>query len=78
MALTNVFYALIYGTGFGIANTLIIIVAQRTREIGILKAMGASQKSIMAVFLSVHNPWSHWSAVRHYSWLHSNRCSPEL
>lgn len=48
----NIFYLLIYGiAGFGIANTLITIVAQRTREIGILKAMGASQKSIMAVFL---------------------------
>ncbi|MDR7666490.1 ABC transporter permease [Methanosarcina sp. Z-7115] len=50
--LVNIFYILIYGiAGFGIANTLITIVAQRTREIGILKAMGASQKSIMAVFL---------------------------
>jgi lipoprotein-releasing system permease protein len=48
----QVFYALIYGiAGFGIANTLITIVAQRTNEIGILKAMGASQKSIMAIFL---------------------------
>lgn len=48
----NVFYILIYGiAGFGIANALITIVAQRTREIGILKAMGASQKSIMIVFL---------------------------
>ncbi len=48
----NIFYILIYGiAGFGVANTLITIVAQRTREIGILKAMGASQKSIMAVFL---------------------------
>jgi lipoprotein-releasing system permease protein len=48
----NIFYIMIYGiAGFGIANTLITIVAQRTREIGILKAMGASQKSIMAVFL---------------------------
>ena len=48
----NLFYLLIYGiAGFGIANTLITIVAQRTREIGILKAMGASQKSIMALFL---------------------------
>jgi lipoprotein-releasing system permease protein len=48
----NVFYILIYGiAGFGIANTLITIVAQRTQEIGILKAMGASQKSIMIVFL---------------------------
>jgi lipoprotein-releasing system permease protein len=48
----NVFYILIYGiAGFGIANTLITIVAQRTQEIGILKAMGASQKSIMTVFI---------------------------
>ncbi len=52
MVFVNVFYLLIYGiAGFGIANTLITIVAQRTREIGILKAMGASQKSIMVVFL---------------------------
>ncbi|MGB9928245.1 MAG: ABC transporter permease [Methanosarcina sp.] len=50
--LVNIFYLLIYGiAGFGIANTLITIVAQRKREIGILKAMGASQRSIMAVFL---------------------------
>jgi ABC-type lipoprotein release transport system permease subunit len=48
----NIFYLLIYGiAGFGIANTLITIVAQRTPEIGILKAMGASQKSIMTIFL---------------------------
>jgi lipoprotein-releasing system permease protein len=48
----NIFYILIYGiAGFGIANTLITIVAQRTQEIGILKAMGASQKNIMIVFL---------------------------
>lgn len=52
MVFVNIFYLLIYGiAGFGIANTLITIVSQRTREIGILKAMGASQKSIMAVFL---------------------------
>ena len=51
-ALVNVFYVLIYGiAGFGIANILITIVAQRTSEIGILKAMGASQKGIMAIFL---------------------------
>jgi ABC-type lipoprotein release transport system permease subunit len=48
----NVFYVLIYGiAGFGIANTLITVVAQRTGEIGILKAMGASKKSITLVFL---------------------------
>lgn len=52
MIFVNIFYLLIYGiAGFGIANTLITIVAQRTREIGILKAMGASQKSIMVVFI---------------------------
>ncbi|WP_440944759.1 ABC transporter permease [Methanosarcina sp. T3] len=52
MIFVNIFYLLIYGiAGFGIANTLITIVAQRTKEIGILKAMGASQKSIMVVFL---------------------------
>jgi ABC-type lipoprotein release transport system permease subunit len=47
-----IFYALIYGiAGFGIANTLITVVAQRTPEIGILKAMGASRRSITIVFL---------------------------
>ncbi|AKB78886.1 ABC transporter, permease protein [Methanosarcina horonobensis HB-1 = JCM 15518] len=52
MIFVNIFYLLIYGiAGFGIANTLITIVAQRTREIGILKAMGTSQKSIMVVFI---------------------------
>jgi ABC-type lipoprotein release transport system permease subunit len=52
MVLVNLFYILIYGiAGFGIANTFITIVAQRKSEIGILKAMGASQKSIMLIFL---------------------------
>jgi len=51
-AFIYVFYVLIYGiAGFGIANTLITVVAQRTPEIGILKAMGASRRSITIVFL---------------------------
>ena len=48
----SIFYFLIYViAGFGIANTLITVVTQRTREIGILKAMGTSKKSIMVIFL---------------------------
>jgi len=51
-AFIYIFYVLIYGiAGFGIANTLITVVAQRTPEIGILKAMGASRRSITIVFL---------------------------
>jgi lipoprotein-releasing system permease protein len=36
---------------FGIATTLITVVVQKTREIGVLKALGASPRSILAIFL---------------------------
>ena len=36
---------------FGIATTLITVVVQKTREIGVLKALGASPKSILSIFL---------------------------
>jgi putative ABC transport system permease protein len=36
----------------GIANTMYVSVLERTREIGILKALGYSPKQIMAMFLS--------------------------
>jgi lipoprotein-releasing system permease protein len=36
---------------FGITNSLIIVVVQKTREIGLLKAVGFSSGSIMRVFL---------------------------
>ena len=36
---------------FGIANTLITIVIQKTREIGVLKAIGASPTDILSVFV---------------------------
>ena len=36
---------------FGIASVLAVSVVQRTREIGILRAMGSSQQQIMRVFL---------------------------
>jgi lipoprotein-releasing system permease protein len=37
---------------FGITSALITFVVQKTREIGILKALGASSGQIMSIFLS--------------------------
>lgn len=36
---------------FNIISTLIMVVLEKTREVGILKAMGASSKSIMQIFV---------------------------
>jgi putative ABC transport system permease protein len=37
--------------GIGIANTMIMSVMERTREIGIMKAIGATNRNIMKIFL---------------------------
>lgn len=47
-----IFYILIFAiAGFGIANTMIMIITRRTKEIGILMAMGAEPGSILKIFL---------------------------
>ncbi len=45
----RVFVAL--SVAFGIASVLAVSVVQRTREIGILRAMGSTQQQILRVFL---------------------------
>jgi lipoprotein-releasing system permease protein len=47
-----IFYALIFIiAGFGVANTMIMTVTRRTKEIGILMAMGATRKAVIKIFL---------------------------
>lgn len=48
-----IFYGLIFViAGFGVANTMIMTVTRRTKEIGILMAMGATRRSIVKIFLT--------------------------
>jgi lipoprotein-releasing system permease protein len=47
-----IFYGLIFLiSGFVVANTTIMIVRRRTKEIGMLMAMGATRRSILKIFL---------------------------
>ncbi|MDW7730964.1 MAG: ABC transporter permease [Methanolobus sp.] len=52
VAIVWVFYALIYAiAGFGVANTLITVVMDKKKEIGMLMAMGTSRGHITRIFL---------------------------
>jgi lipoprotein-releasing system permease protein len=52
-AIMYIFYLLIFViAGFGVANTMIMIITRRTKEIGILMAMGTNRQSIVKIFLT--------------------------
>ncbi|MBI3963230.1 MAG: ABC transporter permease [Deinococcus sp.] len=46
-----VVFLIVLVAAFGIANVMILTVLERTREIGMLRAMGASQSRVLRVFL---------------------------
>ncbi|NYT01607.1 MAG: ABC transporter permease [Methanosarcinales archaeon] len=52
-AIMYIFYFLVFViAGFGVANAMIMIVSRRTKEIGILMAMGTTGRSIVQIFLT--------------------------
>lgn len=48
---TTISFFVAISVAFGIASVLAITVTQRTREIGIMRAMGARQKQVLRIFL---------------------------
>ncbi|WP_243680958.1 FtsX-like permease family protein [Vulcanisaeta souniana] len=56
LSMVNLFFVVIIAlslivTGLSVANTAIMNVRERTREIGILKALGASNRQVIIIFL---------------------------
>ena len=46
---------------FGVANTMTMAILERTREIGLMKAVGATDRDVLTIFL-IEAGWSAWSA----------------
>jgi lipoprotein-releasing system permease protein len=44
-------FLIIFVAGFGILATFVMIVVEKTRDIGILKALGAPRQGVMSIFL---------------------------
>jgi lipoprotein-releasing system permease protein len=51
LAMAVILFLIVVVAAFNIISTLIMVVADKTREIGILKAMGATDRTVLGIFM---------------------------